>query len=333
VDGLRAFAALWVVFLPHAGVQWWKVAAGPGHRRPQRLDRREPLPGAQRILLYVPYAGGRSDRFKDEDLSKASLVASGAAYYASLVLVVVAIAVTGGRDGLPRLSASSLAQQLVAHLAIVQQFFPSTFYGLNGAYWSLGLEWEFYLTLPLLIWAARRWGVGRTVAAVVGVNVLYGWLWPPSSRTGSRPPTAPSPPMSCRISSRAMGRVRLRHAGRRAVHDGTGAPMGKETTVGILGLVRWAWRSQGSISHLIFGLVFFIVLCLVLADDNVVARVFSWTPGVVLGTMSYSIYLMHTPVLEIIDGVLKGRGASPNTVLLGMIALLPVVLILSWLCS
>jgi peptidoglycan/LPS O-acetylase OafA/YrhL len=106
----------------------------------------------------------------------------------------------------------------------------------------------------------------------------------------------------------------------------------KKLRWGILGLVPLGLAISGDpISHLVFGLVFFIVLCLVLADDNVVARVFSWTPAVVLGTMSYSIYLMHTPVLEIINGVLKRLGASPNVVLYGMIGLLPLVLFVSWL--
>jgi peptidoglycan/LPS O-acetylase OafA/YrhL len=85
------------------------------------------------------------------------------------------------------------------------------------------------------------------------------------------------------------------------------------------------------IAHLVFGLVFFILLCLVLASDNFVTRAFSWKPLVVLGIMSYSIYLMHTPVLEVLDSSLRGFGLSPTVVCYALIALLPVVLFVAWL--
>src|SRR5207248_4711872 len=44
---------------------------------------------------------------------------------------------------------------------------------LNGAYWSLGLEWQLYLGLPLLILGARRFGLVPTLAVVVLINVVY----------------------------------------------------------------------------------------------------------------------------------------------------------------
>ena len=331
VDGLRAFAALWVVSFHMRAFSGGKLLPG--------LDTlvRSGSTGVSLFLLlsgfclYVPYAGGRSDRFKTKRFLARRWWRLVPAYYASLALVVVAIAITAGRDGLPRLSGSSLAQQLVAHVAIVQQFFPSTFYGLNGAYWSLGLEWEFYLTLPILIWAARRWGIGRTVAAVVGINVSYllalaavvsGGLTHGSLATDVLP----------NLFLGRWGEFAFGMLAAELYTTGEVRRWAKKLRWGILGLVPLGLAISGDpIAHLVFGLVFFIVLCLVLADDNVIARVFSWTPAVVLGTMSYSIYLMHTPVLEIIDAALKGLGASPNAVFLGMIGLLPVVLFVSWL--
>ena len=50
--------------------------------------------------------------------------------------------VADGRLGLPALSGPELAEQTITHLTLTHRLFPETFYGLNGAYWSLGLEWE-----------------------------------------------------------------------------------------------------------------------------------------------------------------------------------------------
>jgi peptidoglycan/LPS O-acetylase OafA/YrhL len=51
-------------------------------------------------------------------------------------------------------------------------------------------------------------------------------------------------------------------------------------------------------SHLFFGGVFFLLLTAVLKGDNMVAAAMSWRPLVALGTMSYSVYLVHQPVVQ-----------------------------------
>src|SRR5450759_748020 len=56
---------------------------------------------------------------------------------------------------------------------MLHTLFPSTFYALNGAYWSLGLEWQLYLALPLLVLGARRFGLTKTLAGAALVNVVY----------------------------------------------------------------------------------------------------------------------------------------------------------------
>ena len=71
------------------------------------------------------------------------------------------------------MSFSDAAWQLGAHITMIHTLFPSTFYALNGAYWSLGLEWQLYLALPLLIVGMRRFGLVPTLAAAVLVNVVY----------------------------------------------------------------------------------------------------------------------------------------------------------------
>ena len=96
MDGLRAFAALWVVS--------FHMRAFSGGRLPRGLDTfvRSGSTGVSLFLvlsgfcLYVPYSGGRSDRFKAKSFLKRRWWRLVPAYYASLALVVVAIAITAG---------------------------------------------------------------------------------------------------------------------------------------------------------------------------------------------------------------------------------------------
>src|SRR5262249_46897614 len=160
VDGLRAFAALWVVLF-HMGA----FSGGPLWPGIDLLVRSGST-GVSLFLvlsgfcLYLPYAGGRLDRFRTTASLRRRCARLLPAYYTSLAIVIVAHAVGGGLPGLPRMGAAELTGQAAAHATLTHQFMPSTFYALNGAYWSLGLEWELYLTLPILILAVRRFGLG-----------------------------------------------------------------------------------------------------------------------------------------------------------------------------
>jgi peptidoglycan/LPS O-acetylase OafA/YrhL len=85
------------------------------------------------------------------------------------------------------------------------------------------------------------------------------------------------------------------------------------------------------VKHTLLGVVFAGLLCGVLAGDNVVARVFSWRPIVGIGVMSYSLYLVHQPLVEVVASALRSRdGAGPAQVFLGLVLFLPVLLAAAW---
>jgi peptidoglycan/LPS O-acetylase OafA/YrhL len=63
--------------------------------------------------------------------------------------------------------------QIPAHLLFIHNLFGyNLFYGINGVYWSLGVEVQFYLLYPLLILGQQRWGLGRCLAVSLILNVL-----------------------------------------------------------------------------------------------------------------------------------------------------------------
>jgi peptidoglycan/LPS O-acetylase OafA/YrhL len=256
------------------------------------------------------------------------------AYYASLVAILIIVFVAHGHAGLQPYNAAGLGEQAGAHLTLTHQLFPSTFYGLNGAYWSLGLEWELYLGLPLLILAVRRFGLARTVGAVILVNIAY--------RVGLALATsggilAAHTPLATNVLPNllpgrwgefALGMV----AAELYVSGRAGVWAGRLRYVAIL-LVPLAFAiSSNPVSHLLFGAVFLALVCVVLEGTNPVARIFSWTPLVVLGTMSYSIYLVHQPLVQMGAYLLgAGQGVSPTRVFVELILLLPAILGVAWL--
>lgn len=331
IDGLRAFAALWVVLF-HMGV-YSGGGLGPG------LDFivRSGSTGVSLFLvlsglcLYLPYAGGRSSRFTRDAFFRRRIKRLLPAYYVSLVILLVLHAVANGRWGLLPYSSSELAMQGVTHATLTHQLFPETFYGLNGAYWSLGLEWELYLTLPLLVLAAVRFGLARTVIVVVGITVAYRLgLW---ALTATGQLDADGAWATVVLPNLFLGRWAEFALGMLAAEwfRTKGTRVGPRQMVVALGAALLALLlPDNPLNHVLYGIFFFTLVCVVLAGGSPIARAFSWRPLVAVGVMSYSVYLVHQPILEVLAYSLgAGNGTSPRAVFLGLLLLLPVVLVVA----
>jgi peptidoglycan/LPS O-acetylase OafA/YrhL/O-antigen/teichoic acid export membrane protein len=336
IDGLRAFAALWVVLFHIQAFSGVHLHAIPG----LDLFMRSGSTGVSLFLvlsgfcLYVPFAGGRLSRFGTRNFLGRRCRRLMPAYYATLLVILVAVVVAHGHAGLQRYGAAGLGEQAGAHLSLTHQLFPSTFYGLNGAYWSLGLEWELYLTLPLLIFGARRFGLKWTVAAVIVLNIAYrlglalavsvGAIAAHSSlATNVLPNLLPG-----RWAEFALGMV----AAELYVSGKAGLWARRFRYVAVAALPVAFAVSKNPLSHLIFGFVFFTLVCVVLEGTNPVARLFSWAPLVVLGTMSYSIYLVHQPLVQVGAYMLgAGHGVSSTRVFIELVLLVPAILAVAWL--
>ena len=73
-------------------------------------------------------------------------------------------------------------KQLIAHLLLIHNFWPGTFTGINASFWSLAIEVQLYLIYPLLLFLVARFGWKRTllflaiiesVIHIVTVTVLF----------------------------------------------------------------------------------------------------------------------------------------------------------------
>ena len=334
VDGLRALAALWVVL--------FHIRAFSGaDLGPLDLVVRSGSTGVSLFLvlsgfcLYLPVARGGAGSFSARRFLRRRAVRLLPAYYASLAVVLLVTALAARPLGLTPVRGPEIAVQALAHVTLTHSLFPSTFYALNGAYWSLGLEWELYLGLPLLVAGVRRYGLARTIAAAVAVNIAYRLGLQLASDLRALTPGATLGTVVLpnvlpgRWAEFAFGMLaaELHVSGRIARWaDRAGWAM-----LGIVALTLASLAAVGSpLEHLLFGADFLVLLCVVLAGSNWLARVISWRPLAAIGVMSYSLYLVHQPIVEALDHLLLRAGAAPLTAFLAVVLLLPAIAAVAW---
>lgn len=324
LDGLRALAALWVVLghahlltlgwnrsgslwgrpldvllYCHLGVDVFLVLSGfclalPVVRNANRLTTSTALFFGKRAWrILVPY-------------------------YATLLLILlvntfVPIAAWGNHGvGLT----PTLPWQVVVTNALLLQDVLPQFNTLHGPFWSVATEWHLYFVFPALVWILRRCGV-VALALVGGVAaIVLTWL-PSQPAVGAllAPMTVPQPPYF--IALFVMGAVaaalmfdpryaRVRGPAQRwawAVAALFCVPLcallwhfrivDASNIWGFFDHLHWIDPLAGAVSAAML-----VGLC-GMAPRQSVRRWLEARPLVAVGGFSYSLYLIHVPVLAV----------------------------------
>jgi peptidoglycan/LPS O-acetylase OafA/YrhL len=231
----------------------------------------------------------------------------------------------------------------VTHLFLVHNLFPSTIFGINSAMWSVATEWQIYLAFPALLALWRRFGTAAAVAAgfaagyaVVGVSRVTGntaltdlcpWYLGlfALGMAGAVANFSVEPIDAARRERALWGRVAA----------GVWALL---LAVFLVPVVRFEHAKVDPLVGLAAATL--IVYCARHAVDPGPGRrprvlaVLESAPAVWLGSFSYSLYLIHTPVLWLCDFEFRGLGwsAGPRLVTL-LVAGGPLCLLTAYLFS
>ena len=197
--------------------------------------------------------------------------------------------------------------------------------------WSLGIEEQFYIVLPLLLWLLWRMRVGaRSLVAcfVVLAVASAGWAW---SLQGVAPIHVYFG-TGTRVQALFIGVV-LGLVVARPVQVGDGPTkvlrqsLGWVALAGLLVLMvfaqPWTQRPYAGVLTAAALLSAVLLWAVLECSRSALARMFSWWPLVWVGGISYALYLWHWPVFLWIQG-------NQDTPLGGQVWAIAVSVVLAW---
>lgn len=244
------------------------------------------------------------------------------AYYGCLALSVgVALTVTSSQLGMPfRQYLPVTRENTLAHVLLVHNWRPEWMYKINGVLWSIATEVHLYVLFPLLVlllMGLGRWGLLAAAGGVAAWQIgwhpewmkLYVWYLPlfafgmagahfafrPNLRRGVRPHAAGW--LGAALALGALLAIReTRELWPRDL---------------LMGAAVACWLYSGTV-----------------APRSFPARVFGWGPLALIGIFSYSLYLMHHPIMQTLYVFRPAWAVGPARELLYLSAVgIPVVLL------
>lgn len=198
------------------------------------------------------------------------------------------------------------ARQLGLHLSFLHGLREDSLMAINPAFWSLSLEFQFYLALPLLFVVAERIGYRKVVAGVVAITLLYrvGVIYAFPDNTNHL-----SKFFLGRWAEFGLGMAVASWANRRETGPRWLVPKSAPWVLAAgLAIVAAAIGLELKGGFVLvdpgLGLGFALLLTsaiLAAESSRGPGRWLSWRPLVALGTISYSVYLTHSFVQEWVD--------------------------------
>lgn len=242
-------------------------------------------------------------------------------YYAALLIGILAILIIPGmrepsgshdyRDLMIPLTPGAVA----THAFLVHNVSQAWDLKIVPPMWSIAVEWQIYLLFPLIVLLWRRAGPTATVVAALAFGMLQGALL--------RPLGLPVYPLShpwyvglfaLGMAAAAIGFSPAERA--RLLRERVPwLPLSALVFAAMVGLKALANSSGGLPEWLGDTLIGLSALCLLVhlargrhGRTGLLARGLSVRPLVQLGRFSYSLYLIHTPVLAVLALLLGAAG-------------------------
>jgi peptidoglycan/LPS O-acetylase OafA/YrhL len=241
-------------------------------------------------------------------------------YYACLVLsIIVCLLVTQHQIGLPFEQYVPLtAANVAAHFLMVHNLSIDWMYKINGVLWSIAIEFQLYFAFPFFVWALVRRGrwpllsiLGVLAAAVVlmvpGAPKMYVWYVPLFALGMAMAYTA--------FDGRAKKPV--------AWISGSIAAVAACATVYAVGAGASLPVADSIGGVAVAGLLLFGAA----APGSFLMRTVGSKPLVKLGTFSYSLYLLHHPIMQVVYVLRPAIASTPVRQVAYLVAVgVPIIL-------
>ncbi len=258
------------------------------------------------FLLYQAFArasigSGKSVAFRDYARRRAARIVP--AYYVNLAGCLLLFWLVGLMALVPQ------AEQLPLFAVFGQNFSPDTVMKLNPVTWTLSVEMSLYLLLPLIGFAALRFGPKRVATqvlfllALIGLTLAWNALvlandWSPIGRKV----------IPAFIGHFALGMLGALWFERRRRDDAD--PLSPGATAAVFGagmafvFLNGYWHESGigdygfSLSgSLLAALGFALMIVAAISGSGLSIGWLNFRPLVAIGVVSYGLYLWHLPLL------------------------------------
>jgi peptidoglycan/LPS O-acetylase OafA/YrhL len=214
--------------------------------------------------------------------------------------------------------------QVPIHMFLIHNLVKMTFSGINGVFWSLGVEAQFYLFYPLLLLARKKWGLQACLIASVALNVLCQLHNALTRHTIESPISSVwSMPLLTWCNWILGACLAEAYVEKRRFFQ-------RGALIFVLSLFLFV-LAQSFKHQLVESYFFAAVLCAVLMD-----RYLAWKAPVSrferflipIGLVSYSLYLWHVPVIRLSYDLINYE-KWPQTFWMGHFVYLPVIMVLN----
>lgn len=204
---------------------------------------------------------------------------------------------------------------IVTHLALIHDLFLSTVYKINSVFWSISVEFRIYILFPVMVYIWKKKGPFATllfaIAVTVIIEIVMGGLkgYYADINLGS---SGVSPYIILFTLGMIAADISFSDTGLSTYKNNM--PWGWAVIisfiiVAVLFYVRVLPKIHYDIivKDIIFGVFSF---CLLVYSSNInqdstvnnfYKRFMSWRPLVFVGTFAYSLYLIHSPLQQVIS--------------------------------
>ncbi len=348
LDGIRGLSALYVVFYhmlqdcQGAQLPKWTSIFAHGH---SAVTVFIVLSGFSLMLPVSSSGADKLTNLKDFFIRRSRRILP--PYYAAFVFSVAIVLLlpqsfsgsweTLGIGG--GFTNPALIHAVIAHLLVVHNLNPDWIFKINSPMWSVATEWDIYFLFPLILLPIRKsLGIGAAIISgfIFGLISLYpplflanfwylgcfaiGMFTADIAYGRSRQQFIPALLLSATIVA-AIGSLILGH----------NVSEFSEIS-GVQGFRTYA-RFAGADILGAFGTCAFILALneLTKRGKSILVSFLSSRPIDQLGMMSYSLYLIHDPIVYVTSHLLKQHGLSGVHLYYALIATIPAILIITYL--